>query len=70
MLGGVLLLVDDDVPVHEDVVEEEELARFGFLSAGLGENSLSDQDPTLKMSGGYQRYQWTGLTRDGKRLTS
>ena len=49
MLGGVLLLVDDDVPVHEDVVEEEELARFGFLSAGLGEYSLSDQDPTLKM---------------------
>ena len=49
MLGGVLLLVDDDVPVHEDVVEEEELSRFGFFSAGLGEYSLSDQDPTLEM---------------------
>lgn len=70
MLGGVLLLIDNDVPVHEDVVKEEELSRFGFLSAGFGEDTLSDQDPTLKMSGGYQRYQWTGLTRDGQRLTS
>ena len=35
MLGGVLLLIDDYIPVHEDVVEEEELARFGFLSAAV-----------------------------------
>ena len=41
MLSSVFLLVDDDISVHEDVVEEKELARLGFLPAGFCEDSLS-----------------------------
>lgn len=43
MLLVVLFLLDDDVAVNQDVVEEEELAEFRFLTAEFGEDALSDQ---------------------------
>ena len=43
VLRGVFLLVDDDAPVHEDVVEEEELPGLGLPPAGLGEHALAHQ---------------------------
>lgn len=42
----VLFLLDDDVAVHQDVVEEEELSGFGSFAAQLCENALSDQHST------------------------
>ena len=45
MLCGVFLLVDDDAPVHEDVIEQEELSGLGLPSAGLGEDALPHQHP-------------------------
>ena len=46
MLLVVLLLVDDDVPVDEEVVEQKELARFGFLPTSLGQHPLPNQHAT------------------------
>ena len=46
MLCGILLLINDDIPVHEDIIEQEELPGFWLLPAGLGEHSLSNQDST------------------------
>lgn len=43
MLFVVFFLVDDDVSVDEDVVEEKELSRFGFLSAHFCQDSFADQ---------------------------
>ena len=43
MLGGIFLLINDDVPVHEDIIEQKELPGFGLLPAGLGEHPLSHQ---------------------------
>lgn len=40
----VLLLVDDDVPVHHHVIEQEELSLFQLFTAGLCQDTLSDQD--------------------------
>lgn len=39
----VLLLLNEDVAVDQDVIEQEELARFGLLAAHFGEDSLTDQ---------------------------
>ena len=41
----VFLLADDDVAVHQEVVEEEELPGFGLLPAGLCEHALADEHP-------------------------
>ena len=46
VLCGIFLLINDDVPVHEDIIEQEELTGFGLLPAGLGEDALPHQDPT------------------------
>lgn len=42
----VFLLQDDDVAVHQDVIEEEELPGFGFFAAQLCENTLPDEHST------------------------
>lgn len=44
MLLVVLLLLNDDVPVNQDVIEEEELSRFGLFATEFSEDALSDQD--------------------------
>ncbi len=43
MLLVVFLLVDDDIPVHKEVIEEEELSGFQLLPACLGEHALAHQ---------------------------
>ena len=48
VLCGIFLLINDDVPVHEDIIEQEELTGFGLLPAGLGEDALPHQDPTCQ----------------------
>ena len=45
MLCGVFLLVDDDAPVDEDVIEQEKLSGLGLPSAGLSEDALPHQHP-------------------------
>ena len=35
--------MDDDVPVDEDVIKEEELSRFGLLATEFGQHTLSYQ---------------------------
>ena len=45
VLCCVFLLVDDDAPVHQDVIEQEELTWLGLPSAGLGEDALPHQHP-------------------------
>ena len=47
----VLLLVDDDVAVHEEVVEEVELSRLRLLAAHLGEDALADEDTARDAQG-------------------
>lgn len=44
MLFVVFLLPDHNVPVHQDVVEEEKLAGFCPLAAHLRENTLTHED--------------------------
>ena len=39
-----LLLIDDDVSVHQDVVEEEELTRFGLLATQFRQNAFADEN--------------------------
>ena len=43
VLAAVLTLVQHDAAVHQDVVEEEEDARFGLLAALLGQYALTQQ---------------------------
>lgn len=42
----VFLLLDDDVAVHQDVIEEEELPCFGLFAAQFCEDALADKHST------------------------
>ncbi len=42
MLFVIFLLVDDDVAVHEQIVEEKELPGFGLLPARFSQHSLAN----------------------------
>ena len=46
VLCCIFLLINDDVPVHEDIIEQEELPGLGLLPAGLGQHALSHQNST------------------------
>lgn len=43
MLLIVFFLVDNDIPVNENVVEQEELSGFRFFAAHFREDSLADE---------------------------
>ena len=51
MLFVVLLLVDDDIAVHQEVVEEVELSRLRLLAAHLGEDAFADEHPAGNAQG-------------------
>lgn len=44
VLFVVFLFSNDDISVHENVVEQEELSGFGSLAAHLCEDAFADED--------------------------
>ena len=43
MLLVVLFLVDNNVPVHQQIVEEEKLPGFGLFPASFSQDALAHQ---------------------------
>ena len=43
VLRRIFLLINDDVPVHQDIIEQKELPGFGLLPAGLGQPPFAHQ---------------------------
>ena len=55
MLFIVFFLLKDDISINKNIIEEEKLSRFWFLPAGLGQDSLANQNSagdTQRLTGG------------------